>query len=52
MQQHFIEQEARAKVGKSVRSLAEFSGVAEGTPGTVIKAQRGRGDRWTVAIQW
>ncbi len=47
----FTEAEAQNKVGKKIRTLTRFSGVPEGTKGTVIKADPSGGG-YTLAIQW
>lgn len=47
----FTEQEARALVGKRVRTSIAFSGVPAGTAARVIQADRSR-DGYTVALEW
>lgn len=44
--------EAEGKVGKSVRSLIEFSGVPKGTHGKVIRMDQGEGRGAIVAVEW
>ena len=47
----FTEAEARALVGRRVRTSIAFSGVPVGTAARVIQADRGR-DGYTVALEW
>lgn len=49
--QLFTEEEAKALVGRTVRTTIAFSGVPAGTEATVIQADRSR-DGFTVALQW
>jgi len=56
--ERFTREEAGAKVGKRVKTLAEFSGVPKETPGQVTRAddsgieEGGPGRRFMVSIQW
>ena len=50
--EYFTKQEALEKVGKIIEALADFSGVAKGSSGTVIKTDRAGKDQWSLAIQW
>ena len=61
MKKDFTQEEAAAKVGKKIRTLAAWAGVPRGTTGTVVKAdQMGRVkplDKdpqkiWDVVIEW
>jgi hypothetical protein len=47
----FTESEAEAKIGKTVRSLVNFSGVPKGTTGRVV-AKDDMGDGWDAVIEW
>jgi hypothetical protein len=47
----FTEAEARAKVGKRIRTRVEFSGVPKGTTGRVVVADAMR-EGFDVAIEW
>lgn len=51
MSKNFTESEARALVGKRIRTLTAWSGVEAGTTGTVTRADRA-GAGWDVAITW
>ncbi|HXG65953.1 MAG TPA: hypothetical protein VNO70_12670 [Blastocatellia bacterium] len=47
----FTRAEAREKVGRAIRTLAEFSGVPKGTTGKVVAADEA--DRgYDVAAEW
>ncbi len=50
--EYFTEQEALEKVGRVIETLVEFSGVPQGTTGTVIRADKGDDDEWSLGIQW
>ena len=61
MKRDFTQEEAEAKVGKKIRTLAAWAGVPRGTTGTVVKADpMGRVkplDKdpqtiWDVVIEW
>ncbi len=54
VKQRFSYQEASSKIGKNVVCLRDFSGVPEGTKGTVTGADKmGRyPEEWDVKIQW
>lgn len=47
----WTEAEARALVGKRIKTLTAWSGVEEGTTGRVVRADRA-GAGWDVGIQW
>ena len=47
----WTEAEARALVGKRIKTLTAWSGVEEGTTGRVVRADR-VGAGWDVGIQW
>ena len=47
----WTEAEARALVGKRVRTTIEFSGVPAGTEATITRADPGS-DGWTVGLTW
>jgi hypothetical protein len=56
--ERFTKQEAETKIGKVIRSNAEFSGVPEGSTGRVVKADNmgdvdntGE-DEWNAVIEW
>ena len=51
-QKHFTYTEAYARVDKRVRTLVPFSGVPQGTTGTVIGADPAGDDGWSLAIRW
>lgn len=51
MQDEFTEAEARALVGRKVRTRVDFSGVPAGTTARVNGAAPGRAG-WTVALTW
>ncbi len=47
----FDQPTAQGKIGRRIRTLAEFSGVPRGTIGQVIQADPS-GPGYTLAIQW
>lgn len=49
--EYFTEAEAKARVGKRIRTQVSWSGVPKDTTGEVIQADEGAYG-WTVAIQW
>ncbi len=61
VRRYFSQEEAQAKVGQTIRSLVEFSGVPQGTTGLVIAADAAgwtkalageKTEVYDVAIQW
>ena len=48
---HFTEEEARAKIGKRIRSLLPFSGVQQGITGRVTSAHERTGG-YDVIVEW
>lgn len=54
IEQRFSRQEADSKIGKTIVSLREFSGVPEETKGEVIGVDKiGKlPEEWDVKIQW
>lgn len=50
---YFTEAEARALVGRRVKTTVPFADVPAGTPATVTRADPGAGGKgWTVALTW
>jgi hypothetical protein len=50
--QHFTQEEAKSKVGRTIESLVPFSGVPRGTTGKVVAASGEMSDGWDVVIEW
>ena len=48
----FTRAEAEAKVGKTIKTRVDFSGVSKGTIGQVVKADKMGKDEWDAVIRW
>jgi hypothetical protein len=48
----FTQAEAKQKLRKKVRSIAELPSVPTGTEGVVVKVVRSRKEDWSVRIEW
>jgi len=51
-QEYFTRSEAEARVGRRLRSLVAFSGVPQGTTGTVVSADPAGDGGYDLAIRW
>jgi len=51
-EQYFSESEAAEKIGKSVRSLRDFSDIPTGTTGTVLRSYKHSNGEIGIDIQW
>ena len=48
----FTQAEAKQKLRRKVRAVAELPSVPAGTEGVVVKVVRSRKDDWSVRIEW
>jgi hypothetical protein len=51
-QENFSRAEARAKLGRQVRSSVEFSGIPKGTAGRVVQIEEIEPGDFEVVIEW
>jgi hypothetical protein len=48
----FTQAEAKQKLRRKVRSVAELPSVPAGTEGVVVKVVRSRKEDWSVRVEW